>query len=306
MSSRTTRVTSHPFDRAFRRDDRAQPMTKMLGKATLLVSEFESVEDDLVLSGTLPRDDAYVVTLHLRNRPRGAMAAEGRWLQPTNFQAGNFGIVDLRMKLMSEYAGPFHYVSFYLTRRALDDLADDAGCPRIGDLRHQLGVGMSDPVVHHLLSSLRPALAAGSAETTALYADLVSRALVTHLATAYGERRLPPLIRRGGLAPWQTRRAKELLDSRLDGEVSVTDLATACNLSARHFARAFRETTGQSPHRWLIERRIDKAKALLEVSARSLNEIALACGFASQSHFTRTFTRAIGLSPGAWRRLRRS
>jgi AraC family transcriptional regulator len=281
-------------------------MMRMLTKSTLLVSEFESAERDLVLSGTLPRDDAYVLTLHLRNRPAGAMAAEGRWIQPKNFHAGSFGIVDLRLKLVSEYAGPFHYVSFYLTRRALEELADDAGWPRIGDLRHRLGVGIPDPVVRHLLLALRPALAAGPGETTALYVDLVSQALVSHMANAYGERRLPPLLCRGGLAAWQTRRAKEILDERLDGELSVADLATACNLSARHFSRAFRQSTGQSPHRWLVERRLDKARGLLEQSSQSLSEIASACGFASQSHFTRTFTRAMRLSPGAWRRLRRS
>jgi AraC family transcriptional regulator len=309
MIARTsTAAPAHPLTRAFQRCDRAhsQPMMRMLSKPALHVSEFESAEGDLVLSGTLPRDDAYILTLHLRSRPAGAMAAEGRWIQPTNFHAGNFGIVDLRMKLVSEYAGPFHYVSFYLTRRALDELADDAGSPRVGDLRHRPGVGVSDPVVRHLLLSLRPALAAGPAETPALYVDLVSKALVSHVANAYGETRLPPLTCRGGLATWQARRAKELLDARLDGDVSVADLAIACNLSARHFSRAFRQTTGQSPHRWLVERRLDKARGLLEQSSQSLSEIAFACGFASQSHFTRTFTRAMGLSPGAWRRLRRS
>jgi transcriptional regulator GlxA family with amidase domain len=115
-----------------------------------------------------------------------------------------------------------------------------------------------------------------------------------------------PRALRGGLAPWQERRAKEILDARLDGGVSLATLAGACDLSVRHFSRAFRQSTGQSPHRWLLERRLDRARGLLELSAQSLSEIAAACGFANQSHFTRTFTRAVALSPGAWRRLRRS
>jgi len=116
----------------------------------------------------------------------------------------------------------------------------------------------------------------------------------------------PRPVRGGGLAPWQERRAKELLDARLDGDVSLADLASACQLSIRHFTRAFRQSTGQSPHRWLVERRLDKAQGLLALSAQSLNDIAAACGFANQSHFTRTFTRTMGMSPGAWRRPRRS
>jgi AraC-like DNA-binding protein len=301
----TAGAAAHPLDAAFRRPAAPQPSMRTLRKSTLLVSEFLSDAPKLILSATLPRDDAYVVTLHLRQRPKGAMAAEGRWIDPENFHAGNAGIVDLRMKLTSDYAGPFHYLTFYLTRAALDGLAEDAGSRRIEDLRHRPGVGFSDPVLRHLLLSLRPALAAGPTETSALYADHVARAFVTHLATAYGEMRLPRALR-GGLAPWQERRAKEILDARLDGGVSLATLAGACDLSVRHFSRAFRRSTGQSPHRWLLERRLDRARGLLELSAQSLSEIAAACGFANQSHFTRTFTRAVALSPGAWRRLRRS
>lgn len=296
---------AHPLADAFRRQNAPHPLMRILRKPSLLVTEFMSDQPNLVLNATLPRDNAYVVTLHLRARPKGAMAAEGRWIQPENFHGGNAGIVDLRMKLESEYAGPFHYLSFYLTRDALDSVADDAGSPRIGDLRHRPGVGFSDPVARHLLLSLKPALAAGPTETSDLYADHVAQAFVSHMASAYGDMR-SPRHSRGGLAPWQERRAKELLDARLDGAVSLVDLASTCDLSIRHFARAFRQSTGQSPHRWLVERRLDRARGLLELSARSLSDIAAACGFANQSHFTRAFTRAMGMSPGAWRRLRRS
>jgi hypothetical protein len=94
---------------------------RTLRKSTLLVSEFLSDAPKLILSATLPRDEAYVVTLHLRQRPKGAMAAEGRWIDPENFHSGNAGIVDLRMKLTSEYAGPFHYLTLYLNRAALEE-----------------------------------------------------------------------------------------------------------------------------------------------------------------------------------------
>jgi hypothetical protein len=137
---------AHPLADAFRRQNAPQPLMRILRKSSLLVTEFMSDQPNLVLNATLPRDNAYVVTLHLRARPKGAMAAEGRWIQPENFHGGNAGIVDLRMKLESEYAGPFHYISFYLTRDALDSVADDAGSPRIGDLCHRPGVGFSDPV----------------------------------------------------------------------------------------------------------------------------------------------------------------
>jgi AraC family transcriptional regulator len=94
--------------------------------------------------------------------------------------------------------------------------------------------------------------------------------------------------------------------ANLDGDVSLTQLAAASRLSASYFTRAFRRSTGVPSHRWLMQRRIDKAKDLLRNSGQSLNEIALACGFADQSHFTTVFTRMVGASPGAWRRARQS
>jgi AraC-like DNA-binding protein len=111
-------------------------------------------------------------------------------------------------------------------------------------------------------------------------------------------------IPRGGLAPWQAHRAKALMDTNLGAKLPLSQLAEECGLSTRHFARAFRQTTGVPPHRWLLGRRVDRAKDLLRDPALSLAEVALACGFADQSHFTRMFTTVVGVTPGLWRRMR--
>ncbi len=108
---------------------------------------------------------------------------------------------------------------------------------------------------------------------------------------------------RGGLAPWQLRRAEALMSENLSVQVSLGKVAEECGLSVRHLARAFRQSTGVPPHRWLLDRRVERAKQLLPNSKLSLSDIALACGFGDQSHFTRTFTAAVRLSPGVWRRL---
>ena len=120
-------------------------------------------------------------------------------------------------------------------------------------------------------------------------------------ALVYGTRVEPRLVR-GGLAPWQVRRTEQMLSENLDGEVTLAHLAGECRLSVSHFARAFKQTTGQSPHRWLLARRVEHAKRLLLTSALPLAKIAPACGFADQSHFTRVFSQMVGTGPGAWRR----
>jgi len=105
-----------------------------------------------------------------------------------------------------------------------------------------------------------------------------------------------------GLAPWQLRRAKEMIQANLSDHISLQSMAAACRLSISHFARAFKASTGVPPHQWLIGARIETARDLLVSSSTPLVEIAGICGFADQSHFSRVFARATGASPGAWRR----
>ena len=109
---------------------------------------------------------------------------------------------------------------------------------------------------------------------------------------------------RAGLAPWQIRRAYAFIEAHLDADPSISDLARECRLSASHFARAFRQSVGMTPHHWLMSRRIERAKKFLLEGDLELAQIALACGFVDQSHLTRNFTRHEGYSPGKWRWLR--
>jgi AraC-like DNA-binding protein len=96
-------------------------------------------------------------------------------------------------------------------------------------------------------------------------------------------------------------RVLQFVDTNLQNAIRLKDLAAVAYLSPFHFSRAFRAATGQSPHRLLRERRIEKAKQLIVQGTASLAEIALICGFSSQASFTRAFTRAVGSPPGQYR-----
>jgi AraC family transcriptional regulator len=168
-----------------------------------------------------------------------------------------------------------------------------------------LRVEPSDPVVHHLGVCLETARARPS-EMMSVCVDHIVLALQAYLTCTQNIVSPHPGIARGGLAPWQLRRAQEILASRLDETVPMAELAQACNLSPGHFARAFKQATGKPPHRWLMDQRIEKATKLLVDTALPLAEIAISCGFADQSHFTRVFSRSVRSSPGAWRRFRRT
>ena len=88
----------------------------------------------------------------------------------------------------------------------------------------------------------------------------------------------------------------------MDGQITIAEVADACALSRSYFIKAFRESTGRTPHQWVMAQRVRSACDLLAHSPTPLAEVAAACGFADQSHFTRAFTQARGTTPGAWRR----
>jgi AraC-like DNA-binding protein/DNA-binding MarR family transcriptional regulator len=111
--------------------------------------------------------------------------------------------------------------------------------------------------------------------------------------------------RRGGLAPWQLRRATEYMTEHLANPVLLKDLAGQTGLSASRFGRGFKLSMGVSPHRWQMNLRVLEAQEMLRDGKRSQAEIALATGFAEQSHFSRVFKEVVGMPPGAWQRAHR-
>jgi AraC family transcriptional regulator len=124
-------------------------------------------------------------------------------------------------------------------------------------------------------------------------------ALAVHLLRRAGPRDTPAA--QVALSAWRLRRVTDYAQAHLDEALTITMLAAVAGLSPRHFARAFTREVGETPRRWLLKRRIDKAKRCLADSDETLAQIAYACGFAAQSHFSRAFRRMTGESPRRWR-----
>jgi AraC family transcriptional regulator len=111
------------------------------------------------------------------------------------------------------------------------------------------------------------------------------------------------ILRLGGLAPWQANRALEYIEGNLGSKMTIREIADQVALSTSHFSRAFKQSLGCSPITYVAMRRVERAKLMMTSTRERLAAIALACGFADQSHFCRQFRRAIGISPSLWRRI---
>jgi AraC-like DNA-binding protein len=110
----------------------------------------------------------------------------------------------------------------------------------------------------------------------------------------------------GCLTRNQARRVLDYIESNLAGELTLSGLAGIAGLSLHHFARMFKRTIGVAPHKYVLERRVERAKRMLRTKGTSLVEISLSTGFSSQSHFTTAFHRIVGATPGEFQGLSRS
>gem|GEM_PF-7013193 len=136
--------------------------------------------------------------------------------------------------------------------------------------------------------------------------DHVAFAICARLASRYGGHTPLPARRAGALNARQERLAKAALVADLTREPELASVAQVCGMPVGRFIRAFRLTTGMPPFRWLRAFRVERAKDLLLNSPLAPAQIAYDCGFADQSHFTRVFIAAVGVTPGAWRSARRA
>jgi AraC family transcriptional regulator len=109
----------------------------------------------------------------------------------------------------------------------------------------------------------------------------------------------------GALVAWQVNRVRAYIDAHLETSIQIRDLAAVARRSTAYFCRAFKATFGETPHAFVVGRRLHRAAELMLTSDDSLSQVALACGFADQAHLCKMFRQRHGQSPAAWRRQRR-
>ena len=138
-----------------------------------------------------------------------------------------------------------------------------------------------------------------------LMTETLSTALMVHVLRHHSNLAFPVVEAAPALSPARVRRVVDYMHAHMDEALSLAELAQIGGLSLSRFARTFRSATGQPPHRFLLDLRLEQARILLEQSELPIIEVGLRCGFGQPSHFAAMFRKATGLTPRAWRAERR-
>jgi AraC family transcriptional regulator len=268
-------------------------------RASFSFGRFRSSEGLPEIARPVVGERGYIVALQLKAIPFIEQFFGNRKVSSGSYPIGGVSVIDLQEEPAVLLPNPFDALVLFVTQAALDEIAYAHQSPRVEHLVWPQGA--FDPVVHHLGQTLLTTLERPH-HAPKIFLDYVLQALRSHFVSSYGGVRISKTQFRGGLSSVQMRRATEFLETHLDGNVDLQQVAEICDLSLSHFARAFKQTFRRPPYRWLIERRVDKARDLMMSSRLPLADIAIQSGFADQSALNRSFKRIHGVTPGIWRR----
>jgi AraC family transcriptional regulator len=214
------------------------------------------------------------------------------YLVPVGTQESHLELSD-RMECLHLYLPPA-----LLEQSALADFDVDPAKVQIAYAH-----GLTDQVLFHICSPLRDLLHRPRQPTDTLFVEGIQTALAAHLLGHYTIDRWRSPEKTPSLDPRRLQRVLDYIKASLKADIRLEELAAQACLSPFHFSRLFREATGLSPHRYVIDQRVQAARQELARNNLSLVEIALEFGFGSQANFTRVFRKATSLTPGQYREL---
>ncbi|WP_426419708.1 helix-turn-helix domain-containing protein [Bradyrhizobium genosp. A] len=213
------------------------------------------------------------------------------WLSPPGLQEGSVEIAEEQSGILHIYLSVSQF-----SPSSLGSTLDQA---TISALSYESA--FEDPllaeIAYAIASELKVQTSAGNLLVDALAGSLAARLVQRHISASVAQ----PLMRREGLDRRRLFRVLDYIEANLESDLTIDRMASIACLSRHHFARSFKQAVGHSPHRYVSAKRLERAKALLIQSDRSLVDIALSLSFSCQANFTRAFRQVTGQTPGHYR-----
>jgi AraC family transcriptional regulator len=216
-------------------------------------------------------------------------------LEKFNYAAGDLALCD---RHHGEWVGFMNaqHLQLGISDAALLACSDGA----YGEVELRPSRKFADPRLTAMVAAVHAEMAAGF-PSGRLFLDSVEQAMAVTLVNGHAVRHRPAQISRGGLGPARLRTIRELVDAKMEDELSLDEMAESVGLSTAHFARMFRKSTGETPHQFVLRQRLERAKTMLRAPDARVLDVAIACGFKTQQHFAQVFRDVWGVSPTAYR-----
>jgi AraC family transcriptional regulator len=269
-----------------------------LGWEPLLVEEFQSPPGGMDQPDVWAR---HAIALCLAPRPHRILQVVGDRRYTALYSKGDISITPAGVPASYRAEGEDHYLQIQLPPQFLQKVAQEAIelDPDRVELITEFRV--RDPQIEQLLMLLRTELHKGGGWVGQLYVESLANVLAVHLLREYSTAQPRVALHEGGLGDRKLLQVSEYIHDHLDQEIKLEDLAQVVGISQFHFSRLFKQSMGISPHQYLLQQRIDRAKQLLKDSTLAIADIALQCGFNSQSHLSKSFRELTGMTPKAYR-----
>lgn len=243
----------------------------------------------------------HLLVLHLGGPARVSSAVDGRRMSDAVLPGGIFlwpAGHDFEVSL-EQAVDTFH---LYVRSECVDRHAGARAGASLGGFSLDPQMHMSDTLLEQLVLEVRR-LVLDADDASRLYADVLLQAICARLVSRQLSQQAGSVRRRqAGMSARQLGHVIAFIEASLDKNLSLSELSAVSGLSQSHFVRQFRRAAGLSPHQFIIKRRVERAKRLLELTNMSLVDVALECGFSHQEHLTNTFRRIVGTTPALFRR----
>ncbi len=249
---------------------------------------------------TLHHSDEHALCLCLAVRPFQLVQVREGQLHRGLHSKGDITLTPAGLSALEQWDGEDNYVRIRLTTEFVDRVVLEALEMNPDQVSLLSECRIRDPQIEHLGMNLLAELT-NEGLGGRLYVDSLANILAVHLLRNYST--IVPRTRTydGGLPEHQLKRVTDYIHDHLEQEIRLSDLAAQLDVSQFHFSRCFKQSMGMPPHQYVIQQRVEQAKQLLDVSELSIADVALQCGFSSQSHFGQWFRKLRGMTPKAYR-----
>ena len=244
--------------------------------------------------------DGHTLFVNLTPRPIHYLQTQDGKTHTGLYRRGDFTITPADLPFFARWQGNEHCLKIQLSDYFLRSVAQETMAGRCNSLTILPSFQSQNPQIEAIATLLLTELQQNQPGGT-LYLDSLANVLAVQLLRNYGSTQSQLPHYKGGLPPHHLSRVLDYIDAHLAQDVKLADLAQLLSMSSFHFSRLFKQSMGISPHQYVIQQRVERAKQLLQQTDHSIIDIALACGFNSHSHLSKQFRQVTGMTPKAFR-----